>query len=112
MLCSEPFAVAYGLEMLEESARSEHGRPFLELPEEQQIELLEPLDRESVAIQWAAFTSRDEAEDLPFFGMMKEMTLVGYYTSEIGLGQELGYVVVPSRFDGCVPLGDVSRTST
>lgn len=101
-----------GLTALEEAARSEHGQPFLELSEEQQIELLEPLDRESVAIQWAAFTSRDEAEDLPFFGMMKEMTLVGYYTSEIGLGQELGYVVVPSRFDGCVPLDDVGRTST
>ncbi len=101
-----------GLSALEETSRSAHGRAFLELSEAEQVALLEPLDREAVAIQWAAFSSRDEVEDLPFFGMMKEMTLVGYYTSEIGLGQELGYVVVPSRFDGCVPLDDVSRTST
>jgi hypothetical protein len=41
---------------------------------------------------------------------MKELTLVGYYTSEIGATRELHHAPVPGRYDGCVPLAQVGRT--
>jgi gluconate 2-dehydrogenase gamma chain len=45
----------------------------------------------------------------PFFRTMKELTLLGYYTSQIGAAQELKYAQVPGRFDGCVPFSSIGR---
>jgi hypothetical protein len=36
--------------------------------------------------------------------MMKELALLGYFTSEIGYTQAMRYVEAPGRFDPCVPL--------
>jgi hypothetical protein len=42
--------------------------------------------------------------------MMKKLTLVGYFTSEIGYTKAMQYRESPSRFDPCAPLapGDKS----
>jgi gluconate 2-dehydrogenase gamma chain len=50
-----------------------------------------------------------EPQRQPFFHTMKELTLLGYYTSQIGATQELKYAQVPGRFDGCVPFATVGR---
>lgn len=58
-----------------------------------------------------------EEEDVgpppPFFRMMKEMTLTGYYTSEIGMTEELVYNndIIPGEHIGCLPLEE-SRGET
>jgi hypothetical protein len=38
----------------------------------------------------------------PFFHKLKELTVLGYYTSEVGSTTELNYNHVPGRFDGDV----------
>jgi hypothetical protein len=38
-----------------------------------------------------------------YFSMVKQMTLLGYFTSEIGCTKALRYVPVPGRFDGNFP---------
>ena len=38
-----------------------------------------------------------------YFRLVKELTLSGYFTSEIGMTQALRYVEAPGRFDPCVP---------
>jgi hypothetical protein len=38
-----------------------------------------------------------------YFRMMKELALLGYFTSEIGYKQVMRYVESPGRFDPCVP---------
>lgn len=38
-----------------------------------------------------------------YFRMMKELALLGYFTSEIGYTQAMRYVEAPGRFDPCVP---------
>jgi hypothetical protein len=38
-----------------------------------------------------------------YFRMMKELALLGYFTSEIGATQAMRYVESPGRFDPCVP---------
>jgi hypothetical protein len=38
-----------------------------------------------------------------YFRMMKELALLGYFTSEIGATQALRYVESPGRYDPCVP---------
>lgn len=44
-------------------------------------------------------------EDAPphYFRMMKELALLGYFTSEIGYTQAMRYVEAPGRFDPCLP---------
>lgn len=46
----------------------------------------------------------------PFFLTFKELTLLGYFTSEVGATEVLQYEAVPGRYDGCVPLEEVGRT--
>lgn len=38
-----------------------------------------------------------------YFRMMKELALLGYFTSQIGCTSALRYVEVPGRFDPCIP---------
>ena len=38
-----------------------------------------------------------------YFRMMKELALLGYFTSEIGYNQAMRYAESPGRFDPCVP---------
>lgn len=42
--------------------------------------------------------------DKPFFQSMKELTVTGYFTSEVGATKALEYVPVPGKFEGCIPL--------
>ena len=37
-----------------------------------------------------------------YFRMIKELTLLGYFTSEIGYTQAMRYVETPGRFDPCI----------
>lgn len=38
-----------------------------------------------------------------YFRMMKELALLGYFTSEIGCSRALRYVETPGRFEPCIP---------
>ena len=48
-----------------------------------------------------------------YFRMMKELALLGYFTSEIGYTKAMRYVESPGRFDPCAPYtpGDPSWAS-
>lgn len=41
---------------------------------------------------------------VPFFNLMKELTLFGYFTSEPGCKEALAYLPIPGRYEGCIPL--------
>jgi gluconate 2-dehydrogenase gamma chain len=41
----------------------------------------------------------------PFWHQVKFLTLYGYYTSKIGVTQELRSVVIPGRYDPCIATG-------
>ena len=87
-----------GLNDVNQRALRRFGASFLECTEEEQMHIMTALAGEMASAG---------VEKKPFFAMMKEMTMIGYYTSEIGHNQELNYRLVPGRYDGCVPLEDV-----
>ena len=103
-----------GLAELDARAARASGRPFLQCAPSEQGALLEQLDREALASPPdrppVRRGGRPEEPAVPFFRTMKELTLVGYYTSEIGATRELHHAPVPGRYDGCVPLAQVGRT--
>jgi hypothetical protein len=54
----------------------------------------------------ASMKKGEETSDEPpthYFRMMKELALLGYFTSEIGYTQAMRYAESPGRFDPCVP---------
>lgn len=73
---------------------------FMALPPAQRLALLAQLDREQ-----KLYMDARTGDDTPphFFRMMKELALLGYFTSEIGCTQALRYVEAPGSFDPCVP---------
>lgn len=78
--------------------QQKYNKPFLQATPEEQTEILTELDREAVAARRAG------EKNLPFFGMLKELTLIGYYTSTVGANDELQFQPATNRFDGCIPL--------
>jgi hypothetical protein len=44
--------------------------------------------------------------------MMKELTLFGYFTSEVGCTQALNYLPIPGRYDACVDIDKNQKTYT
>jgi len=69
-----------GLTWLERQSNVLHARPFLRLSSDQQVALLEPLAYK------AKFRKGDE-HGRDFFDLLREYTVMGFYTSEIGLKQ-------------------------
>lgn len=92
-----------GLNQLEEDSESTYGDAFADLNPEQQDELLKKYAAEAMEQRNAG----DKAK--PFFFTMKELTMLGFFTSEVGATQFLQYVAVPGSYDGCVPLEEVGK---
>ncbi len=95
-----------GLADVDARARAACGRPFLQCARAQQRAVLDDLDRET----FARPAPPPGSAEVPFFRTLKELTLIGYYTSEVGATRELYHVPVPGRYDGCVPLAKIGRT--
>lgn len=87
-----------GMRTLERECRALHGAQFMAVSPPQRLTLLERLDRE----QFEA-AGRSSSGGPHYFRMLKELTLLGYFTSEIGCTQAQRYAETPGRFDPCVP---------
>lgn len=118
-----------GLVKINEASKDKNGKLFIESTPQQRHDLLVDLDkkvkdynqkinkyvnsltpdqRTQMKIQ-QNFTGSDplanknrENPDY-YFRMMKELTLLGYFTSEIGCTQAMRYVETPGRFNGDLP---------
>jgi hypothetical protein len=88
-----------GMGSLDEACRSANRISFMAATPQQRLALLEALDRE----QKTYMDTRAAGAPAHYFRLMKELALLGYFTSEIGCTQALRYVESPGRFDPCVP---------
>jgi hypothetical protein len=101
-----------GMRQMDEASRREFSAAFLQARPDQRLALLRRLDAEQQAetdALEAALTSRAPAAPPPgdapvhYFRLMKELALLGYFTSEIGYRQAMRYVETPGRYDPCAP---------
>jgi hypothetical protein len=88
-----------GMTTLEAECVKTTGAGYLAASPAQRLALLERIDRECKAYM----DSKDRPAKPHYFRMIKELTLLGYFTSEIGMTQAQRYVETPGRFDPCVP---------
>jgi len=89
-----------GMQTLDERCLEANGKDFRSATPSERLSLLEALDQE----QYDHMQVRGDGEPAHWFRMMKELTLVGYFTSELGCTEALRYVETPGRFDPCAPL--------
>ncbi len=84
-----------GIEKLNRISRKRYKGEFLELDQEQKYDLIATLDIET----------RDFKDDETphFFPMIKQLTIWGYFTSEMGATKALRYNQNPGKFIGCIP---------
>lgn len=94
-----------GLAAFDERARSDYDAPYTELPEKEQHEMAERENRRAIEGE-----AESEEDAPPFFLVMKELVLTGFFTSEVGATQTLQHESVPGEYDGCAPLEEVGRT--
>ena len=79
--------------------RALNDASFMTFAPAQRLALLERLDRE----QKTYMDARERGAPAHYFRLMKELTLLGYFTSEIGVTQAMRYEESPGRFEPCVP---------
>jgi len=66
---------------------------------EERTSFLSTLDTEQ-----KAYTEKKSTEDPShYFRMMKELTLLGFFTSEVGAKKALKYVETPGSYNGDLP---------
>lgn len=85
---SQQEAFQQGLQQTDALSRSAFGKSFSALTRPQQTEIVTQLTQ----------------QQKPFFLILRELTIVGYFTSETGATKALDYVAIPGRFQGDVPM--------
>lgn len=123
-------AFVEGLNGVNERAGKDFGKKFAELSAEEKLQFVNALDKEAKEFQKErSKTLKEREEELKakegdntgeiefkrkvdaikdetpnhFFHMMKQLTLTGFFTSEVGMTQALRYVKIPGKFDGDYP---------
>lgn len=119
-----------GMRAIDDASKKKHGVSFMQATPQQRLSVLETIDRDQKVYSDArkeekhrksmAYLTDQRQEQAPganvgaatavtqdkpahYFRMMKELALLGYFTSELGATQALRYVESPGRFDPCVP---------
>ena len=88
-----------GMERLNRACKNLHGAEFMKATPEIRKTYLKELDFD------AKIYTKDKKKEDPthYFTMMKQLTLLGYFTSKPGLEQNFNYQQVPGKYDGAVP---------
>lgn len=91
-----------GLGDIETRIPAEYDKPFDQLPAEQQLEIMQALEEAAADSAWYDFGNvlGGYQSDAPFICQLKELTIWGFFTSEVGGSQVLRYNPMPMKFDG------------
>ena len=112
-----------GLDKLNEASKKKFNNDFMELTPQQRHQLLAEIDKEAKDYQQATVNPFHQKEDQKekeevakgnrnyvkqhmaphYFTMMKQLTLLGFFTSKEGMTKAVRYMPVPGRYEGCVP---------
>jgi hypothetical protein len=89
-----------GLRDIEDRSAARYNRNFAELTADQKTEMLQGLDQEARQYQ------RTDGGTAHYFTMIKQLAIMGFFTSETGQTEVLRHVPIPGRYDGCYPYNE------
>jgi len=82
------------------AAAAASGKPFLERGPPERVDFVKQSLDEALA---------GERNPKPFILMARELTLLGFFTSRVGITENMEYVAVPTAYHGCVPLSQMKK---
>lgn len=94
------------IDEINKASQQKFSKGFPDLTPARKEELIKEIDK--AAKDYRKIKSAEEPEH--YFTMVKQLTLLGYFTSEVGCTQAQRYVPVPGRYDGCVPYTKGEKT--
>lgn len=97
-----------GLIAFDELAAKEQGDLFVALDADAQQAFVKKAHDAAMAAEKGA----NKPEKRPFILTMKELTMLGFFTSEVGATQVLQYVAVPGAYKGCIPVSEAGNGKT
>lgn len=100
--------VRAGLASANADANRLRGKPFAQLTGDEQVELMRTYDK----AQYDQ-TRANAGSDAPphFFRLVKELTIIGFCTSEAGATKLMNYAQSPGPFRGDVPTSEIGKAS-
>jgi Gluconate 2-dehydrogenase subunit 3 len=107
-----------GISTLDEACKKANSKSFMDCTPQQRHDLLVSLEKEA-----KDFDKAVEEKDKPrkeemdkqdkgynfvasprhYYTMMKQLTLLGFFTSKTGMTETLKHIAVPGHYDGAVP---------
>ena len=96
-----------GLKEIQEASVAQFARGFAELGVAQREQVLTDYEARAASTKGSALGSGSNVHP---FRLMKELTLLGYFTSKPGATQALRYLPVPGGYKGSVKLGPGERS--
>jgi hypothetical protein len=100
-----------GLQQFDDEASNSKGKPFVKLEAQDQQALVRKYHDAAVKAESDARGTSLHIER-PFVLMMKELTMLGFFTSKPGATTVLQYSAVPGAFHGCIPLKQAGNGKT
>lgn len=97
-----------GLKEFDDGAKAAYGDLFMDLEPDQQQEYVKKVHDEAIKVE----QTTQPAPKRPFILMTKELTMLGFFTSEPGATQVLQYDPVPGAYKGCIPLSEAGNGKT
>lgn len=85
-----------GLNTIRKEFKEQKGADFMDAGAEDRLAYLNGLQEQ--------YKASGDARQPIIINMLRDLTVLGYFTSEIGATQALNYVEVPGRFEGCIDL--------
>ena len=104
-----------GLDDVDKRSNEIFGKNFIDGTPVQQSAIVSELDqRYAIDHEDRAthpFVRRPHSPQLTgdFLGVVKRLTLYGYYTSEVGFTQELRKQIIPGAYHGCTPVSGATK---
>jgi hypothetical protein len=96
---AEKRVLATGLAGVDTASAKKHRRPFSEL---------KPAEQDAMLKEIAIASQKKEKT---FFHLIKELVVLGYFTSEPIGRNVLHFDPIPGRYDACIPLSEVGNVS-
>ncbi|ANI89724.1 hypothetical protein A9P82_10745 [Arachidicoccus ginsenosidimutans] len=87
-----------GVDDFSASVKKRFSKDFISLSSQEKIQAVSQLRDQALAEQ------KSPEKKTNFFVLTRDLTILGYFTSEIGATQARQYIAVPGRYDGDVTL--------
>lgn len=108
-----------GLFSLDLFCSKRYEKNYIEIPAHKQVKIANHfnmvntknnLELKQVLLSKGQVSEKALDSALKYFAIVKELSIFGFYTSEVGATQVLQYNPIPGRYDGCANLSEIGKT--